>query len=618
MRIKTPSSIRKLFRASDFWKDNYFILREFKNFRRITILAILFTLLAAAFEGFGVGFILFFIQSFTKPEAAPIQTGISWLDIWVLGVNAPATERLFRISGLIFLTTLIRLGFTYLGQLYSFLTQINLGYQLRLRIFEQLQSLSLSYFSKARSGNLINSLTGEIRQITMALMIVSNFLTKAETLLVFIVSMLLLSWQLTIISVLLLSLVSVGLSTLLRKVREASFDVTTANAKYASVSLEFIQGIRTVQAFAGQNFERQRCNRANFQILAAMNKAMVVRALVEPLSEGAGILMLLGILIAGFAWLIPNGYLDSASFLTFLVVLLRITPIIRQLNAIRARLSNLSGSFDNIRQLLKTDDKPYLVNGVIKFSKLEQKIEFVDVDFSYDVGEPVLENISLTIPRGQTIALVGGSGAGKSTLADLIPRFYDPTNGKILIDGLNLRELDTNSLRQRLSVVSQNTFIFNASVRDNIAYAMTMVDEIEIRRAAKFANALEFIDQMPEGFDTQLGDRGVRLSGGQRQRIAIARALLRNPDILILDEATSALDSVSERLIQESIEKLSVGRTVIAIAHRLSTIAKANKVVVLEKGRIVEQGTYQELLLKRGQLWQYHQMQHEEELTTNY
>ena len=614
MRIKIPTALGSLFKATSFWQDNYFILREFKYFRGIAILAFTFTILAAAFEGFGVGFILSFIQSFTHPDAPPIQTGLEWIDIWILGINAPATERLYRITGLIFLTTLFRLGFTYLGQLYSFLTQVNLGYRLRLRIFEQLQALSLSYFSKTRSGNLINSLTGEIRQITMALMIFSTFLTKAETLLVFVISMLLLSWQLTIISVMLLSLVSVGLSTLLCKVREASFEVTTANAKYTSISLEFIQGIRTVQAFAGQDFERQRCHEANSQIVRAMNKAMVIRALVEPLSEGAGILMLLGILITGFAFLIPNGYLQSASFLTFLVVLLRITPIIRQLNSVRAKFSNLYGSFNNIQQLLRTDNKPYLSSGTVQFSRLRQAIEFVDVDFGYDVDELVLQQISLTIPRGQTVALIGASGAGKSTLADLIPRFFDPIKGEIFVDGLNLREFEIKSLRQKLAVVSQSTFIFNGSVRDNIAYAMTDVDEASMIEAARLANALEFIQSMPEGFDTQLGDRGVRLSGGQCQRIAIARALLRNPDILILDEATSALDSVSERLIQESIEKLSVGRTVIAIAHRLSTIMRADKVVVLEKGRIVEQGTYQELLKQRGQLWQYHQMQHEVEL----
>ena len=616
MRIKYPLIVRKLLKATSFWQENSFILREFKHFRGVTVAAIAFTLLAAAFEGFGVGFILSFIQSFTNPEAAPIQTNIDWIDIWILGVNAPATERLYRISGLIFLTTILRLGFTYLGQLYSFRAQINLGYWLRLRIFEQLQALPLAYFSKNRSGNLINSLTGEIRQITMAMMIFSTFISKAETLLVFVISMLLLSWQLTIVSVVLLSLVSVGLTALLRQVREASFDVTTSNAKYTSISLEFIQGIRTVQAFAGQEFERQRCEQANSDIVRSMNKAMVIRALVEPLSEGAGILMLLGILIMGFAFLIPNGYLESAPFLTFLVVLLRITPIIRQLNAIRARLSNLYGSFDNIQQLLATKDKFYLKNGKIQFWGLKQGIEFIDVDFGYDANEPILKQISLKIPQGSTVALVGASGAGKSTLADLIPRFYDVSNGKITIDGLDLREFDISSLRQRISVVSQNTFIFNASVRDNIAYAMEKVDEVAIKRAARQANALEFIEDMPEGFDTQLGDRGIRLSGGQRQRIAIARALLRNPDILILDEATSALDSVSERLIQQSLEKLAAGRTVIAIAHRLSTIMNADIVLVLERGRIVEQGTYSELLQQRGQLWEYHQMQHEAELAT--
>ena len=346
------------------------------------------------------------------------------------------------------------------------------------------------------------------------------------------------------------------------------------------------------------------------------NKAIVVQALIEPLSEGAGILMLLGILIGGFAFLIPNGYLQSASLLTFLFVLLRITPIIRFLNTLRARFSNLYGSFDNIQQLLRTDDKPYFENGKVQFVGLTRAIEFVAVDFGYDTGELVLQQIALTIPQGQTVALVGASGAGKSTLADLIPRFYDPTLGKILIDGFNLREFDIKSLRRKLAVVSQDTFIFNASVRDNIAYGMAKVDEVAIREAARLANALEFIENMPEGFDTQLGERGVRLSGGQRQRIAIARALLRNPDILILDEATSALDSVSERLIQESLEKLSVGRTVISIAHRLSTIMKADRVVVLEQGRIVEQGTYQELLQQRGQLWRYHQMQHEVELAS--
>jgi ATP-binding cassette, subfamily B, bacterial MsbA len=614
MYIKIPPIIRQFLKASSLWRENSFILREFKYFRGTMILAFIFTLLAAAFEGFGVGFILSFIQSFTHPNAPPIQTGVNWIDIWILGINSSATSRLYRISGLIFIVTILRLSFIYFGQLYSYLAQTSLGYRLRLTIFEQLQSLSLNYFSKTRSGNLINSLTGEIRQVMLAFGLIWTIFAKGLTLIVFILSMVWLSWHLTVASMMLFILASVGLSTLLSKLREASFEITKAHGWYTSGSMEFIHGIRTVHAFAAQDFERKRYDDANWHILEALNKAMRVRALIEPLSEGAGILMLLGIMVVGFAFLIPNGYLQSASFLTFLVVLLRITPLIRQLNASRAKFSDFYGSFQNIQQLLRTDDKPYFKDGKVKFTELKQAIEILDVDFNYDDDEPVLQQISLTIPKGSTVALVGASGAGKSTLADLIPRFHDPTKGKILIDGVDLREFEINSLRRKLAVVSQNTFIFNASVRDNIAYGLEKVDEAAIREAARQANALEFIDDMREGFDTQLGDRGIRLSGGQRQRIAIARALLRNPDILILDEATSALDSVSEKLIQESIEKLSVGRTVIAIAHRLSTIVQADKLVVLEKGRIVEQGTYQELLQQRGQLWQYHQVQHQVEV----
>jgi ATP-binding cassette subfamily B protein/subfamily B ATP-binding cassette protein MsbA len=281
------------------------------------------------------------------------------------------------------------------------------------------------------------------------------------------------------------------------------------------------------------------------------------------------------------------------------------------MNGTVAFLSTLKGSLENIKELLRTDNKPYFQNGSVPFTGLKRAIDLISVDFGYTPDDLVLHNITLTIERGKMTALVGASGAGKTTLVDLIPRFYDPTQGQVLIDGVDLREFEINSLRRKMAVVSQDTFIFNTSVWNNIAYGMPQATAAEIREAARLANALEFIEEMPAGFDTPLGDRGVRLSGGQRQRIAIARALLRDPEILILDEATSALDSVSERLIQESIEKLSVGRTVIAIAHRLSTIAKADKVVVLEQGRIVEQGNYQELLQQRGKLWKYHQMQHQ-------
>jgi subfamily B ATP-binding cassette protein MsbA len=611
MRIKLPTPIHNLLSATRFWKDNYFVLREFKYFRRIALLALVFTLLAAVFEGFGVGFILFFLQSLTNPNAAPIQTGVGWFDVWILGVNASVAERVYRICALILLTTWLRSAFAYLGQVYNQRTQLNLADRLRLRLFEQLQALSLSYFAQTRSGETVNSLTSEIYHITLAFNVVSIFIAKGSTLLVYLVSLFLLSWQLTIISVMLFSLLSVGISMLLGKVREASFETTKAAGWYTSVSLEFINGIRTVQAFAAQDFERRRFYNASLQLLTAATKSVSAIALIEPLSEGASTTMLIGMLILAFAVLIQNGQLQSASLLTFLFVLLRIMPIVRLINGSRAQLSSFQGPLSNIKELLRTDNKTYLQDGNVQFSGLQRAIEFVDVDFGYDPGELVLQNITLTIKRGEMTALVGASGAGKTTLADLIPRFYDPTQGKILIDGVDLREFEIKSLRRKLAVVSQDTFIFNTCVRDNIAYAIEGADEAAIWEAARLANALEFIQELPEGLDTQLGDRGVRLSGGQRQRIAIARALLRDPDILILDEATSALDSVSERLIQESLEKLSFGRTVIAIAHRLSTIVRADKVVVLEQGRIVEQGGYQELLEQRGKLWKYHQMQHQ-------
>ncbi|MEQ8757630.1 MAG: ABC transporter ATP-binding protein [Coleofasciculus sp. G1-WW12-02] len=611
MPLKVPNPIRNFLKTTKFWQDNAFIFREFKNFRRIAVLAVVFTLLAAIFEGFGVGFILSFLQSFTSPEAEPVKTGIEWLDVWVLAVNAPARERLYRVSALILLVTWLRCGLTYLGLVYSKIAQINLIDGLRKQMFEQLQGLSLRYFSKTRSGELLNSLTTEIEQIKQSFEVMAFLFTRGSTLVAYIISMVLISWQLTIISLMLFTLLSVGVSTLIARVREASFERSKANGMFVATAVEFISGIRTVHAFATQDFERRRFYGASSEIVNTMTKIVKASNLVGPLSEGMSITIIIGMLLFAVTTFIPNNQLQPASFLTFLFVLFRLMPIVRQFNGTRAKLGDFQGSLNNIKELLRSDNKPYFKDGTVQFQGLQRGIEFVGVDFGYEADNLVLHNVTLTIERGKTTALVGASGAGKTTLADLIPRFYDPTQGKVLLDGIDLREFDINSLRRRLAIVSQDTFIFNTSVRNNIAYGTEAADETAIREAARLANALEFIDEMPEGLDTRLGDRGVRLSGGQRQRIAIARALLRNPDILILDEATSALDSVSERLIQESLEQLSVGRTVIAIAHRLSTIMRADKVVVLEQGQIVEQGGYQELLEKRGKLWNYHQIQHE-------
>lgn len=604
--------IKKGLKLTSFWKNNSLVIREFKFFSRVAYLAIILTMVAAVFEGFGLGFLFAFLQSITEQDAAPIQTGIHWFDVGILGINAPITERIYRISALILLMTLLRTSFIYLGRVYSGLASSYLAYQLRLRLFEQLQAVTLNYFTKTRSGALVNSITSEIQKLMQAFEVMSILLIKSMSLLVYITSMLLLSWQLTLLTLMLFSLLSVGISALIKRVREISFAKTKASSGYTSIALEFINGVRTVQAYAAQNYESQRFQAANLNLLKAEKASCKYHFSVEPLTEGIATTILIGMLLSAFSILIPQGKLQVSALLTFLFILFRLMPIIRQINGARAKLSNFKGSIENIKELLRTDNKPYLTNGTLQFSGLKHQIEFRAVDFGYEAEHLVLHNITLSIQQGKMTALVGASGAGKTTLVDLIPRFYDPTRGEIRVDGVDLRDFEVNSLRRQLAVVSQDTFIFNTSVKENIAYAI--IDEVDnqaIWEAARIANALEFIQELPDGFETQLGDRGVRLSGGQRQRIAIARALLRNPEILILDEATSALDSVSERLIQESLETLCVGRTVIAIAHRLSTIIRADKVVVLEQGRIVEEGGYQELLEQRGKLWKYHQMQHE-------
>jgi ATP-binding cassette, subfamily B, bacterial MsbA len=607
MDLTLPLPARRLLATTTFWKNNYLILREFKHFRKIAISAIVFSILAAIFEGFGLGFLLVFLQNLTAPNAEPLKTGIGWVDIWILGVNAAATERLYRVSTLILIITCLRATLNYVSQIFTQFSEINLVHNLRQRIFEQLEAQTLSCFAEKRSGDLINTLTSEMERIRQIFGSFAFLITRSLTIVVYSVSLFLLSWQLSIISVLLFSLLAVGLSTLNKRIREFSFDISTANGHFASRSLEFIDGIRTIHASSTQDFERQRYYQASFGVMNAWKKVYWISLLVRPLAESLSTVILIGMIIAA----ITSGFMQIASLLTFFFLLFRIVPMTQDLNGTIAFLSSQGGAIDNIKQLLETKDKTYFQNGDLQFQTLQRSIDLVSVDFGYEKSKLVLNNITLTIERGKMIALVGVSGGGKTTLVDLIPRFIDPIEGHIFIDGIDLQKFEIDSLRRKMAIVSQKTFIFNTSIRNNIAYGTPWATEAEIRQAAYQANALEFIEKMSAGFDTQLGSDGVQLSGGQQQRIAIARALVRNPEILILDEPTSALDSVTEGLIQELLEKYLVGRTTLAIAHRLSTIAKADKVVVIEKGQIVEQGKYQELLEQRGALWKYHCKQHE-------
>ncbi|ABW30667.1 heterocyst formation ABC transporter subunit HepA [Acaryochloris marina] len=602
-------AIRNLLKATALWQDNRLILREFKFFPGVTVAAISFSLFAACLSGSTVALIGVFLQGLTNPQESPIQTGLYFIDHWVFGITAPPAERIIRLSTFILFAIWLQSLSHYLGQLFSRLAAINLTERLRRSIFEQLQGLSLSFYSKTQPGELINSIRGETNQLQQAFNVISVFFTQGMTLLVYVGLMFFLSWQLSIAAFLVFGLLSICVSKITAKVREASFDVPTANGRFSSAALELINGIRTVHASSTHEYERQRFYKATSQVVKATSKVAKLSTMVGPLTQGmSGTLLILMVAIA-FSTLVESGQMRATTLLTFLLTLSRTMPVVTHINGAWTKLNSFQGAFKNVKDLLKESDKPYLQNGELPFSELKCSIDFVAVNFGYEANEPVLHDITLAIAKGQTTALVGSSGAGKTTLADLIPRLYDPTDGKILVDGIDLRQFDIHTFRQKLAIVSQDTFIFNASVFYNIAYGLEGIDESAVWEAARQANALQFIQDLPDGLKTSLGDKGVRLSGGQRQRIAIARALLRNPEILILDEATSALDSVTERLIQESLENLSQGRTVIVIAHRLSTIVNADQVVVLEKGRVVEQGNYQELLNQKGELWKYHQMQ---------
>lgn len=613
MTIKMVAPSQRLLKqgvkSTSFWRENALVLRELKPLRGLVAAAILFSVLGAFAEGGTVGIIASFLQGLTNPGEPPLQTGWQWFDVSVLATEAPPAERIYRLSALILLLIWARAASSYLALMTSRAVTFNLVEKLRQRIFDQLLQVRLSFYTQTKASDLLANVVGEVNKVQEVFGILSTFLTQGTTLLAYLAAMVLLSWQLTLISIVLFGLMSAGIGGLTRRVREVSFELPAANKQLNESMLSFINGIRTVHASGTQVYERKRFFQATEAVRNANLRLEGIAAIVNPLVQAAATTMLIALVAVTFNFLIVNGQMQASAVLTFLFALTRLTPFVSSLNSSKTKLGSLQGSLHSVNDLLRKDNKPYLQDGTVEFNGLKQSIDLVGVDFGYAPNEQVLYDISLSIMQGETTALVGSSGAGKTTLADLIPRFYDPTRGQVLVDGVDLRDLRINSFRKDIAIVSQDTFIFHETVRANIAYGVEGATDDAIYEAASQANALEFIMDLPEQFETVLGDRGVRLSGGQRQRIAIARALLRNPDILILDEATSALDSVTEKLIQESLERLSKGRTVIAIAHRLSTIAEADKVVVLEKGRIVEQGSYQNLLEQRGKLWEYHKMQ---------
>ncbi|MGB3491571.1 MAG: ABC transporter ATP-binding protein [Elainellaceae cyanobacterium] len=532
--------------------------------------------------------------------------------------------RLGVMAGAIVLAIALKNLTIYANSITGGMLKRQLASNLRQESLQMLLAVDLDYFHKTGVGDIINRINNEVGRAANALSYLLRIITHAITVLIFIGLLLAMSWKLTLVASGLLSLV-VGLNQFyIFRAKVFGKQLSEASKAYSIRLTESLMGMRLIKESVSEDREYKVLTglirqRENLEFQSQANSSAIA-----PVSEMAGIIALLS--IVGLGRLFFLGQLDAVStvLLTYLVVLFRLLPVLSQLNGARSQFANLSASVAVVADFLNRHDKPFMSDGTVPFEGLNHAITVENLSFTYpgsDMGHaqasqrPSLQNINLTLPKGTTLALVGESGAGKSTLADLLPRFYDPSQGSIHIDGQDIRQFDLASLRRSIGVVSQESFLFNDSIFNNVAYARPDATQAEVVDALKRANAYDFVMELPQGLETQIGDRGVLLSGGQRQRLAIARALLKNAPILILDEATSALDTVSERLVQKAIDDLSRDRTSLVIAHRLSTIQGAEQIAVLDQGRVVEVGSHQELLAKNGYYAHLHSVQFSETLS---
>jgi ATP-binding cassette, subfamily B, bacterial MsbA len=482
---------------------------------------------------------------------------------------------------------------------------------LRNEVYGHLVELDLSFFGRTRVGQIVSRLTHDVEQLrTLVTKELAKIISSVFELMAALLIMVLLSWELLLAALVVLPIIAAVWGPLLRRVRRGDQSILNLAGEVNSHIQETLSGIRLVKASGAEVHERRRFGVLTWAYFKAFIRTERFRALSHPLTETMSALGTVVILWYGTRLVLAGGALTAEEFIVFLAFSMKLYSPVKYLGKLPAIIQPGLVASERVFEFLDAPVEVQDRDGPRHFETVREGIEFREVSFHYRAGEPVLEGVSFLAPAGTVTALVGPSGAGKTTLMDLLGRFYDPTGGEILLDGVPAREYAMASLRQGLGIVSQETVLFHDTVRANIAYGLEReVTDQELEAAARAAHAHPFIERLPKGYDTVVGERGTQLSGGQRQRIAIARAILRDPPILILDEATSALDSESERLVQDAVERLLEGRTVFVIAHRLSTIQRADRILVMEEGRVVQEGTHASLLAEGGLYRHLHDLQ---------